>query len=1134
MKKLFVLLLSFYIFLSFPKAALAYEQTEGVCYSQCAAYKFGWRGDFCWDLFTNQCSVSSKSALKNFIKLVKDTAESMAKGKLMTIIDVSESFKAMFVCKPLIEDCIAPELQDCTNTCKNISKTYYSPELSVGNPFGSVYYHNVYYDENKHELTFKVVNYGGYAWDIDVSASWGHTPNRDKKVSGGGTLFTEKIPELVFAGARIGSPKTPGDYIADFLIDQSNFSKYLQKFKSDADNHYIPPVWYKTVSFTAPAGEYTKVILNVDPNKLIPEANEEDNTYILEIDQLPTPASFLINNLTWRRTDSNSLTNYLVDFELKNQGEETERAYVKWYLGQYSTGAIPFHEQEMVVQGKNKVNFSHIFNVDVADGGSSCSKSQIYTLVVFDDDNLIKTQQTFSIPKYAGSISGRVEDLFGKKVIGAVVKTNTGQTAEVNNMGYYHLKGIPIRGKVTLTATHPDFSEETTKEVEIKFIPNENQCDVDGLTHTNVNFVLKDQDVVFTIIIKDTTGNPIKAHVLANNSNWRFDQEVEGQSSLPGMQPGKYNFLISALGYKTVSQTVNAVPNEQNLEFVLEKLNGRDSDNSLTILDTPKLLWQRNRGEEILSQITATKNGKELLIYTTRNKENSGKLYFLNLQTGKEIKIISSTISTKGQSQACLSTSYDGDTTMLYVHIANFGIAGKTKNTLKLFNNQAQDFGTIEFPSGGGIGSCDVSPDGFYVYADRLLNKSLYVYTQYDILGLKNRKEKVSYAPHEAIHFTTQNQVVAGCHDSDGDQCVQTIFRNLITNLGQFTSGARAIDSSQNASKIGLITTKKAYLFKGNKKLWEKNIQVFGDFPDLSVSPGGQYVIYSTVDGNNPYRTIKIFTSDNINKTPANLPSARREDVVFVHANDQGIYFLTEQQKKLKLYQVGIYGTDYNPTSKPSVTPQVQVFSLSYWQKGNFYPAGGKSFAQLEDGVIYLANQNVTLDMGNGNGSLRILSGTLFSVNNNHPILLKGQLTADFSSPAIIYAIKFNRYDLNLFQNRLNEFRATTLADNEYFVVKNIHTKFTVSNTFNRFNVAVENGQVSVIVDNKEKLISFNRQITVDAENRIRESLYFGRLGKFWVALLVIGVGAALFFSIKIKVGKAMIKMLKIMIIFIL
>ncbi|NMB57446.1 carboxypeptidase regulatory-like domain-containing protein, partial [Candidatus Beckwithbacteria bacterium] len=716
-----IFLLLFFLCFLFPSKIFAYQQTEAVCYSQCAAYKFGWKGDFCWDLFQDQCSIGSKDALSNFISLVKDTAQAMVTGKLKTIVDVKQVFKAWFVCKPLIEDCIVPQLDACENICKNDSQTVYAPNLSVGNPYGSAAFHNVYYDEANHQLIFKVVNNGyGYAWDIDVSASWGHTRNRDKLVSGGGTLFTEKIPELLFLGARVGSPKTPGDIVIDFLIDESNISGFLSSFKSDANNHYVPPAWYKSVPFTAPDGEYTKVILNVDPNQMIPESNELDNTYILEIDKLPTPASLSIQNLTYKRSNSNDLRDYIVSFELKNSGEENGSAHIKWYEGSYETGKNPIKEQNMVIQALNKAAFDNILTVDVSSGSDSCNLSQKYTIVVFDDEGFIKTTQEFYLPQFAGSINGLVEDLFGKKVVDATITASTGQSAIVNDMGFYHIKGIPTLGKITLTATHPDFSQPVSKEVEIKFDDSQDKCHITGLTHNGVDFVLKDQDVLFTVTIKDNSGNLVNAQVLVTSEAWRFNETVNGTGPLPGMQPGKYVFTITAPGFKTISQDINAVPNEQNLEFTLEKLNGRPTDGGLTIFTSSQFLWQKELDKEIFVQMTATKDGKEVIFYTTRNKENSGKLYFVDSLTGNEIKIIGSTIATKGQAQSCLDTSYDGNTTALYVHTGSVGIAQNTRNVLKLFNNQGSEIDTTDFKSGGGAHECDVSPDGFYVFPDRL------------------------------------------------------------------------------------------------------------------------------------------------------------------------------------------------------------------------------------------------------------------------------------------------------------------------------------------------------------------------------------------------------------------------------
>lgn len=1119
---LLFLLLAFFL----PQKIDAYEQTEAVCYSQCAAYKFVWKGDFCWDMFQSQCTISSKSAVDDAIGVVKDAVKSMASGKRKMIVDVDVVFKALAICKPLI-DCLVPQLKECENTCTNVNQTYYSPNLSVGTAFSAETQPHVFYSEDRHELIFEVVNNGpGYAWDIDVTASWGHTRNRDKIVGGGGTLFTEKIPELIFLGARMSSPKDPMDSVVDFLIDESNFSGYLSKYKSDANNHYIPPVWFKSIPFTAPEGEYTKVIFNVDPNKMIPESGENDNTYIYEIDKLPTPFSLSVENLTSRRTNPTSLTEYMVSFELKNDGEDSGNAHIKWFEGDYQPGKDPIHSQEMVIQGLNKANFDHILNVDVTNGGDSCNNSQKYTLVAFDDDGFIKTRHEFYLPRYAGSISGRVDDLFGKKIVGATVTASTGQSAITDKYGSYHIRGIANLGKVTLTATHPDFSKPETKETEITFSMNIDKCRVEGLHIDGVNFILKDQDVMFNVLVKDQAGNFIPAHVLASNSDWRFEQDVNDSTALPGMQPGQYIFTISSPGYKTISQTINAVPNDQNLEFVMEKLNGRLTDGGLTVHE-PRLLWQLDRGSEILSQVTATKDGKRIIIYTSKNKANTGKLYFFDLETGNKIKEISAMVATGGNSYACLDASYDGNTTALYVYDRTAG-ARNTRNVLKLYNSQGQEFGTTEFKPGNSAQECDVSPDGFYILPNRLMNKGLYVYTRHDIYGIKDAKESVGYSSNGDLHFTTANNIVGSCPKIGS--CVHTINNTVVTDIEDVRGGGVSkIDSSQDASKIAIAEIKKVSLFFNGAKTWEKDIKIYGDEADISVSPGGKYVIYSTVLPNDSYRTVKIFTDNNIDKTPANLPNASQEDVVFVHANDRGLYFLTNKQKILKFYKVASYSVDYNPpTGVPTITEN-SASGLSYYQGGIFNQADAQRFDQLVEGLIYIANRSINLDMGGGKGTLHITEGTIFSVDHyRNPVLLKGQLTADFNSPVIIYALKFDRYDLELFKRKLGLFVWTNkVPSSEYFIVKNIHTKFTVKNEASKFNVAVDSGEVEIQGDKIDLEIKQGRQIIID-NNGIKETGYinFKSLAIIFGVLILL-FSAILFHFRKTVIGGKIIVLLK-------
>lgn len=1087
------------------RPAEAYQQNNGVCYSQCAAYKFGWKGDFCWDLFQNQCSISSGDALDKFISLVKDTAQAAITGKLMTIVDITQVFKALFICQPLI-DCIVPQLNSCQSVCDS-DQFYYAPNLSAGNAY-SLAFHNVFYNEQDHTLTFKVINNGlGYAWDIDVSASWGHTRNQDKLVSGGGTLFTEKIPELVFLGARMASPKTPGDIVTDFLIDESNISGWLGRFKSDAKNHYVPPAWYKTIPFTAPSGEFTKVILNVDPNQMIPESSETDNTYILEIDQLPTPASLLIDNLTYQRTDPNRLTEYRVSFSLKNSGEESLNSHVKWYQGGYASGQNPLFIQEMVVQGKNQVNFDQILTVDVSNGGDSCNRSQKFTIVVFDDNNLIKTTQEFYLPLFSGSVTGRVEDLFGKNVKGALITASSGQSATTGDNGYYHLKGIPVLGKITLTVTHPEFSQSATKEVEIKFDDSQDKCRPLGLSHNGINFILQDQDVVFNVIITDQNGNSLSAQVLAANNTWRFNETINGTGALPGMQPGQYLFTLSSPGYKTISQTVNAVPSDQNLEFILEKLNGRPDDNGLNIHE-PKLLWQWDRGQEIISQITATKDGQAVMIYTTRNKTDTGKLYFLDSLTGTQRRVVA-TPATKGQAQACLDTSYDGNTTALYVHDGMTGMSKDSQMILKLFNNQGGEFGTKAWAGGGSAQVCDVSPDGFYIYPNRLMNKGLYVYTRRDIEGVDSNQD-VGYSSAGALHWTTANNLIAGC-PKGGGQCLQSINKVELSNFGSVNGAIAKIDSSQNGNKIAFVTHQQASLFNA-KKLWEKEVKVYGDKADISVTPGGEYVIYTTASPTDHGRVIKIFTANNEDKTPANATNPGKEDVIFVSANDKGIFFLVEAQKTLKYYQVGSYATEYKPATTSPKPEEFVTNKLSYYYQGTWNQLSGMDYTALIPGQIYKADSSVRLSLGTGK-TVEILKDTLFSIDHNRqPILLKGQLTAEFNSPVIIYALKFDREEMELFETKLNQFLAGSLAESEYFIIQNVHTKFTIKNNANKLAVAVLSGEVGVKNNELDRTVTANKQIEIDGKNQIKESNYFQIKTYLFIGIAIIIITAVFLF----------------------
>lgn len=1100
---------------------LAYPQGSEVCYSQCATYKFVWQGDYCWDMFQQNCSVGTGASVRKAISLIKEAADAARKGDIGSF-SVDTVFTAWFVCKPLIENCIAPQLSSCRSTC-NYDQYYYAPNLSVGSPYANFAYHGVLYNDAAKTLTFKVVNNGkGYAWDIEAEASWGHTRNRDGQVSGGGQLFQETIPELIYAGARNGPPDTLGDIVTDFLIDESNFSEYLQGFKSDADNYNVPPVWYKTIPFTPPEGELTKVIFNVDPSQMIPERNESDNTFVLVIDKLPTPARFKVDDFE-QRLISGSMTDFMIDFTVKNTGEENGQARVRVYEGDFATNKEPIYESNQVIQGLNQFNFGTIIKVAPA-SSDYCGITKKYTMVVTDESG-VKVEWTFSLPIYVGSINGRVEDLFGHPVEGAMVSTNTGQTALVNQYGSYHLKGITALGQIVVSVTHPEYSQVASQSVEMKVDGEADPCIEGNLTFSQVDFVLKDQDVLFTIMVKDSWGNPIEAHVLATNADWRFEADVNGEGLLPGMQPGEYQFTVSAGGYKTVSQNMSAVPNGAQLEFVLEPLYGRLTDGGLTI-DNLELLWQMDLGEEIFTRMTATKDGKVVMVYTDRSQPNTGKLYFLDLINGNQRAVVN-TAASGGNSQSALDTSYDGNTTALLVHI-NKTTQSERANKLFLFNNLGTSIGQIDLNPQKSGSLCEVSPDGFWVYPFQLLNKGLYQYTNREILGDEHNNDPMTYSAGSGFHWTTANNKVAGC-SRGGGQCVESLRKGVVASLGKIEGVSRQTDSSQDGTKVAMITDMKAYLFGGGAKIWEKEIDVHGDQAAISISPGGKMVIYSTVNPDEPYRSIKIFSDSNVDKTPPGSQTGKNEDVVFVHANDAGIFYATKDQKQLKFYQVGNFTSEYKPpTPPPTIRPPLYVHGLSYWDNGVFRDVGGVVYYQLQPYTIYLANQTVYFDMMDPYGTLKILEGTLFGVDvHHHPIVLKGQITASFNSPAHVYAIKFDRYDMDLFATKLNQMANGNLASDEYFEVTNIHTKWIVTNQPNQIQIAVAAGQVQILGQDFDQVVGAAHKAVINQDNQLKISYYItGKIYLVGFTVLMVIAGGVLGYYRNTVVGRKIIKIL--------
>jgi len=132
---------------------------------------------------------------------------------------------------------------------------------------------------------------------------------------------------------------------------------------------------------------------------------------------------------------------------------------------------------------------------------------------------------------------------------------------------------------------------------------------------------------------------------------------------------------------------------------------------------------------------------------------------------------------------------------------------------------------------------------------------------------------------------------------------------------------------------------------------------------------------------------------------------------------------------------------------------------------------------------------------------LSITEGTIFSKEYSHrPVLLKGQLTAEFTSSMTVYAIKFDRYDLLLFQSKLSQLIAGTLAESEYFIVQNIHTKFVVENKTNAISVAVENGEVKVTSDKVSETITTGKKLPLMKKIKLKNQII---LEEEYILLLV-------------------------------
>lgn len=1125
LKKYFIIVLFFLSFLLLsPLKPIQATQTPDVCYSQCLAYKFVWQGTHCFDEFEYHCTEDTGSTFKKTIVFLKDVYNTLKSGS-----GIDTVFTAWFVCKPLIQNCIIPHQNDCRQTC-NLDQYVYAPDLSVGHPDSS--FHGVYFDEKFKRLYFKLVNNGmGYAWDIDVEASSGHTPNRDGKIQGGTQLFKEKVEHLIYLGARNGPPKTLSDSVGDFLIEESLNGQYLHDFKSwlvdsldlhsDSKDYNVPNYWIKAVPFNPVQGELNRVIFNVDGSKLIPEYSEYNNTYIFDLDLRPTPARYSIDTFSQQIIDG-TLNSFLINFLVKNTGEESGLANVKIYEGKYQDGKTSIYQSEEDIGGKSDQNFEATVNVDLSqESNPYCGKHKEYTIVVTDEEGN-KTERSFDLPIYIGSVNGNVEDLFGKAVVGATVKASTGQETTTNKYGSYSLKGIASLGKIIITATHSEFSKPSSQEVELKYVNEFDACDEGNLNFYNIDLVLKDQDVLFTVTVKDQSGNSITANILAVNSDWRFNETVNGTGPLPGMQPGKYLFTISSPGYKTIRQDVNAVPQIVNLEFILEKLNGRPNDTGLHLI-TPRLLWQKTlltgSGKEI-GNMTGTKNGQLLVASVADNHNKTRKLFFLDLLTGNQTSEVSVPWSVEEQRYIGLDASYDGGTVGFFINTGS----GKTQQSiLKLFDATGNEIGSTTFDRDLSV-SMDVSPDGFYVCPFLLLDKGLHKYTDHEIKGVGDDDFKRNPASCPD-YFLRNNNRITSCKDG---LCEKTISDEEVRIIGDITehTAATKYDSSFDDGTIVVRTYKKLYYF--GQSNWNKELKSDNSYKSVAVSPGGAYTIVT--EGSGGSLKLKVFDRTGADKTP-DFPY---KHVRFVFANDKGLFFAQLVSNRIELYKIGEYDNEYRP---PDLTPTVipQWFDgLSYYSQGQFFPSRDNTFASLDPGVMYRADKNIQMSMikpfsSINLGTLSITKDTIFSVDYNYnPILIKGQMTANFGSPVTVYAIKFDRYWTGNFKVKLEDFIHHQLPEDEYFIVQNIHTKFTVKNEANNFKVSVDSGEVKVKGEKIDLNVNQGRQIIIDKNNGIKETRYINyKTLLIIIGIIVLVIGAVLFRYRNTKAGKIIIKTLE-------
>ncbi len=875
------------------KHARAYEQTVPICYSQCAAYKFYWNGDSCWDFFEMSCSVGKvafASKVIKMLKVAKDTGYGNPAAAMETVA------KAL-MCAAVADECVAPKLEACKSVCQNEeNRLFYAPDLVADhNWYGTsgVGYYNG-------KLYFRITNTGrGYASDIAIKAEWGHTAERDGEIDNYQLLFEDTADELLFMGSRQSSPKGATDIVKDFLIDESNFTNFLSKYKSDYGQEFIPPVWLKEIDFTPPADELTKIKLTVDPENIIPETDEEDNIFIYEIDNRPTPAQFQITEADLELT-GDDLTKRNLTATIKNNGEEGGEATIEIYTKEHGTYGKLIAQETRYFEGKETITYETTIPITFDD--DYCISNKTYFIKVTDPYEGAYRRAMYTTG-YLANVHGYVENSSGEAVEGAIVKVSSGQTATTNERGYYMIKGIKQLGNLTVTARHPDYNVQKTEEVNVYIDEPENTlCSDEGLSK-KVNFTLENEPAEVTFNITDKEGTAVdNAQIMLINDNVRKNTKKKTINA----EIGTYTTRITAPGYVPHDKEIELASGPQTLEIKLKRFTARDSDQGFKLLK-PNLLWEKDfklNGRHYIERYAVSKDGNLLVIYTVdTGTKNSGELHFINTETGETIKTVD-VPNSKGNPDMAIDISWDGNTVAYYTSIsAEYSRDPNRRTLLKLFDGTGNEILSKDFEPGAAT-CADLSPDGYYLHPDRLMNRSGYVYTRWDTQGIEKSTLEQSFRPHGVVHFLTDNTIIGACKESSyDDYCRTDIYENVLETFSN-VKNVRSLDSSTDGKTVAIQTTDEVLLFRNGSLTWEKEVER-GNGPYLvSVTPGGEYTAVMNTSHTTKEDALKLFNSGGENLVKDHDFTYTK----YATANEKGIFYIKQPNQegrgKIEYYQI--------------------------------------------------------------------------------------------------------------------------------------------------------------------------------------------------------------------------------------